>query len=132
MDGDLKAVWAVAALVLLSASAGPAALVQEALPSAFDAGWKGKPICEKLVENDRVRTARCTFPPGGGHERHFHPPHWGYIVSGGTMRITDATGTHDRILTAGSSWWSDGIKWHEAVNIGDTTAVYIIVEPKTP
>lgn len=130
----MPAQWKIAVVAALLATV-PATARQvdpaaPKLPTAFDAGWKGKPICEKLFENDKLRTARCTFPPGGGHERHFHPPHWGYIVSGGTMRITDASGTHDRVLTAGSSWWSDGIAWHEAVNIGNTTAVYIIVEPK--
>jgi quercetin dioxygenase-like cupin family protein len=101
------------------------------LPSAFDAKWHGKTVCEPLFENVAMRAARCTFPPGGGHERHFHPPHWGYIIAGGTMRITDTNGTRIRELKSGSSWWSDGIAWHEAVNVGTTTSVYIIVEPKS-
>jgi quercetin dioxygenase-like cupin family protein len=101
-----------------------------ALPSAFDAGWKGERVCEPLFENDQMRSARCTFPPGGGHERHFHRAHWGYIIEGGTMRITNAQGTTERVLKSGTSWWSDGIAWHEAVNIGTTTSVYIIIEPK--
>ena len=100
------------------------------LPSAFDAKWHGATVCEPLFENAQVRAARCTFPPGGGHERHYHPPHWGYIIEGGTMQITTATGTVVRELKSGSNWWSDGIAWHEAVNIGKTTSVYIIVEPK--
>jgi quercetin dioxygenase-like cupin family protein len=101
------------------------------LPSAFDAKWHGKTVCEPLFENAAMRAARCTFPPGGGHERHFHPPHWGYIIAGGTMRTTDANGTRVRELKSGSTWWSDGIAWHEAVNVGTTTSVYIIVEPKS-
>jgi len=100
------------------------------LPTAFDAKWHGKTVCEPLFENAALRAARCTFPPGGGHERHTHPPHWGYIIEGGTMRINDAKGTNIRELKSGSNWWSDGIAWHEAVNIGTTTSVYIIVEPK--
>lgn len=100
------------------------------LPTAFEAGWKGEKVCEPLFENEKMRAARCTFPPGVGHERHFHPPHWGYIVEGTTMRITTAAGTTDRVLKSGTNWWSDGIAWHEAVNIGTTTGVYIIVEPK--
>ena len=48
------------------------------------------------------------------------------------MRITSATGTVVRELKAGDSWWSDGFAWHEGLNIGDTTGVYIIVEPKLP
>ncbi len=101
------------------------------LPRAFDAGWQGKPVCELLFENADMRSARCTFPPGIGHERHFHPKHFGYVVQGATMRITDQSGTAERVLETGSSWWSDGVKWHEAVNIGSTTAIYVIVEPKT-
>lgn len=107
-----------------------AAFTVSPLPSAFDAGWKGEKVCTLLYENTGMRAARCVFPPGMGHERHFHAPHWGYIVAGGTMRITTAAGTVDRVLASGSNWWSDGIAWHEAVNIGTTTAVYVIVEPK--
>ncbi|MEZ5894617.1 MAG: hypothetical protein R3C58_15900, partial [Parvularculaceae bacterium] len=40
------------------------------LPYAGDAGWKGEKVCELLFENDETRVARCTFPPGVGHERH--------------------------------------------------------------
>ncbi|MBP6363572.1 MAG: cupin domain-containing protein [Novosphingobium sp.] len=102
-----------------------------ALPGPLEAGWKGKPVCELLFENENIRSLRCTFAPGEGHERHFHRPHWGYIVSGSTMRITDPKGTAVRELKAGASWWSDGVEWHEAVNIGPTTGVYIITEPKS-
>ena len=104
---------------------------EHALPHALDAGWQGEKVCEQLFENDRMRAMRCTFPPGVGHERHWHPPHWGYIVEGGVMEITDADGTREQETPAGSSWWSDGVEWHEVVNAGDTTTVYVIVEPKT-
>lgn len=99
-------------------------------PDAFDAGWHGEKVCERLFENEFLRTARCTFPPGVGHERHTHKPHWGIIVEGSTMRTTDANGVVERELKSGSTWWSDGIAWHEALNIGETTGVYIIIEPK--
>lgn len=100
------------------------------LPTAVDAGWKGEKVCEVLTDNADMRVARCTFPPGGGHERHSHPPHWGYILAGSTMQMTDADGTVVRELNAGASWWSDGTQWHEVLNVGDTTGVYLIVEPK--
>ncbi len=101
------------------------------LPHAFDAGWEGKKVCELLFDNASMRAARCTFPPGVGHEKHFHAPHFGYIIEGGVMEITDADGTREQKTPTGASWWSDGVAWHQAVNIGDTTATYVIMEPKS-
>lgn len=120
-------------LLLLAAGAArsaPPPTAEQPLPTAFKAGWKGNKVCEPLFENERMRAARCTFPPGVGHERHFHPPHWGYIVEGATMRVTDESGTTDRALKAGTNWWSDGIAWHEPINVGTTTGVFVIIEPK--
>lgn len=101
-----------------------------ALPSPLEAGWEGEKVCALLFENEEMRAVRCTFPPGVGHEKHFHPSHWGYIVEGGVMQIKDDTGTREQPTPAGASWWSDGVEWHEALNIGDTTTVYVIIEPK--
>ena len=99
------------------------------LPDPLEAGWKGEPVCEKLHEDDDQRILRCTFPPGVGHERHFHPKHFGYAISGGRVRIIDANGTRELGLETGSSYSSDGVAWHEIENIGDSTIVYLIVEP---
>ncbi len=118
-----------AALIFTACASTPPP--QAALPTAFDAGWQGEAVCERLFENEYQRVGKCTFPPGVGHERHFHPPHWGYILQGSTMRTTNAEGTVERTLEAGTNWWSDGIGWHEVLNIGETTGVYLIIEPKT-
>jgi quercetin dioxygenase-like cupin family protein len=112
----------VAALLGLSATAP--------LPDPLAAGWQGKPVCEKVHEAANLRVLRCTFPPGIGHERHHHARHFGYTLSGGWMRITDASGKREAELKAGSSYSSDGVAWHEVVNIGDTTIQYLIVEPR--
>ena len=101
------------------------------LPDLLQAGWQGHPVCDLLNDNARLRTLRCTFPPGGGHERHRHAPHWGYILSGSTMAITTASGTVVRTLKPGDTWWSSGITWHEVRNVGETTGVYLIAEPKS-
>jgi len=101
------------------------------LPNAFDAGWKGEKTCEVLYETDSVRVGRCVFPPGTGHEKHFHYPHFGYVLEGGTLSITDASGvTEVRRTIASKSWSTDKITVHEALNIGDTTTSYLIIEPK--
>jgi quercetin dioxygenase-like cupin family protein len=111
-------------------SSGGAIIMKKSLPDPLEAGWEGEKVCELLQETDKVRALQCTFPPGVGHERHFHSAHFGYILEGGTMRIKDANGTREQETPAGASWTSDGVDWHEALNIGDTTTVYIIVEPK--
>jgi beta-alanine degradation protein BauB len=100
------------------------------LPSALEAGWQGKPVCELLYETATNRVLRCTFPPGTGHERHFHPRHFGYAVSGGTMRLTSAGGTREAEVRTGSSFSSQGFDWHEVLNIGSTTVVYLMFEEK--
>ena len=102
------------------------------LPDPVQAGWQGHKVCEVLVDNPQIRTLRCTFPSGEGHQRHFHRAHWGYALAPSTMRITTAGGTVTRELKAGDSWWSDGVAWHEVLNVGATTGVYLIVEPKQP
>ena len=88
------AIAAVAVLLITPASAE--------LPDPLAAGWKAKPVCDKLHEDDANRILRCTFPPGVGHERHFHARHFGYAISGGRARITDAKGTREVELETGS------------------------------
>ena len=100
------------------------------LPDPLEAGWKGTPVCEKLHEDPDHRILRCTFPPAIGHERHYHERNFGYAISGGRMRITDANGTREVDLATGSSFASDGTEWHEVLNVGETTVVYLIVEPR--
>ncbi len=46
------------------------------------------------------------------------------------MRITDGSGVREVDVPTGSSFSSDGVAWHEVVNVGDTTTVFLIVEPK--
>ena len=103
------------------------------LPEAFDAGWKGEKPCQLLYELETVRVARCSFAPGVGHEKHFHYPHFGYVLEGGTLNITNDAGVSQvRETVSGKSWSSDKTTIHEAVNIGDTTTSYLIIEPQAP
>lgn len=116
---------ALASLLLSSACA-----TRPSLPDPLAAGWNGSPVCENLHEDAEQRILRCTFPPSVGHERHYHGRHFGYALSGGRVRVTDANGTRDLHLATGSSFTSSGVAWHEVLNVGDTTIVYLIVEPK--
>jgi len=100
------------------------------LPDPLEAGWKGEKVCKILTENDKLRTLQCTFPPGVGHERHYHPEHFGYTLKGSKFRIKDKTGTREVDVPTGYNFYNKVIKWHEVLNIGDSTAVFLIVEPK--
>lgn len=119
-------------LLLLGASiaAVGAGAAEPELPDPLEAGWNDEAVCEKLYEDSDHRILRCTFAPSVGHERHFHSRYFGYAIAGGRMRIVDAEGTREVDLPTGSSFASEGIAWHEVLNIGDTTVVYLIVEPK--
>ena len=87
------------------------------------------PVCEQLQLTLRQRVLKCTFAPGVGHERHFHASHVGYALSGGRMRLHDASGTREVDLATGSHYTSDGTLWHEVLNVGSTTVQYLIIEP---
>lgn len=115
-------------LALLFFAAGCQAPPQ--LPDPLAAGWNGAPVCEKLHEDRHKRVLRCTFPPGVGHERHYHAAHFGYIVSGGTMRVTDERGVRELDIGSGRGFASDGVRWHEALNVGETTVIVLIMESK--
>ena len=125
-------VFAAIGLVTLSASLAVigAWATQSVLPDPLEAGWDGEPVCEKLHEDSDHRILRCTFAPSVGHERHFHSRHFGYAIAGGRMRIIDSDGTREVEIATGSNFSSDGVAWHEVLNIGDSTVVYLIIEPK--
>jgi hypothetical protein len=123
--------WRLALPVLLIPVLGSADFsVEEHLPDPLQAGWEGSPVCEKLLDDARQRILRCSFAPGVGHERHFHAPHFGYTIVGGRMQITDSDGIREIDVPTGSSFRSDGVDWHEVLNVGETTSVFLIVEAK--
>ena len=103
---------------------------QQTLPDPLEAGWKGQKVCEVLVDNESVRTLKCTFPPGVGHEKHFHDKHVGYTLKGGTFQIKDEKGTREVQIPLGYTFYNESVAWHEVLNIGSDTAVFLIVEPK--
>jgi quercetin dioxygenase-like cupin family protein len=121
---------AFASALLLGACATASAQIAP-LPQALCAGWQGERVCELLHEDNMIRVLRCTFPPGVGHEMHYHPPHFGYVLSGeSTMRITTDEGVADRPVRAGGSFTNDAEVRHSALNVGDQTTTYLIVEKK--
>lgn len=100
------------------------------LPDPLKAGWNNEAVCKVLEDNPKIRVLQCTFPPGVGHERHYHDAHFGYTISGSTFRIKDTTGVKEVNVPTGSNFYNEKISWHEVLNIGDSTAVFLIIEPK--
>lgn len=120
----MKLLWGLILLFSYSAST-------ENLNGPLQAGWKGNKVCEQLSDNDHERVLRCSFPPGVGHEKHKHNAHFGYALSGGKMQLTDDKGTRVVELATNSYFESKGKKWHQVLNIGNTTVVYLMIESKT-
>lgn len=116
-------------LILLSLALN-SCIEKTTLPDPLEAGWNNQPVCEVLEDNPKMRILKCTFPPGVGHERHFHAPHFGYTLAGSRFRMTDTTGTREMDVPTGYSFSNEGIAWHEVLNIGDSTGVFLIIEPK--
>lgn len=100
------------------------------LPDPLEAGWKETKVCTVFKENDKIRTLKCVFPPGIGHEKHFHAAHFGYTITGSKFRITDKTGTREINVPTGYDFYNKKIEWHNVLNIGDSTAIFLIVEHK--
>ncbi|MEZ4857526.1 MAG: DUF1304 family protein [Flavobacteriaceae bacterium] len=100
------------------------------LPDQLNAGWKGEKVCEVVEEDETIRVLKCTFPPGVGHERHEHAPHFGYTLKGSKFKITDAEGTREVNVPTGYEFYKPETSIHEVQNIGDSTAIFFIIEPK--
>ncbi|MFT5216910.1 MAG: quercetin dioxygenase-like cupin family protein [Glaciecola sp.] len=100
------------------------------LPDPYQAGWKGEKVCEVLEDNDELRVLRCSFSPGIGHDKHYHNPHLGYALVGGTFKIEEASGTREVSFSTGYSWSKDEVSEHQVLNIGDNTSVFLIIEYK--
>ena len=100
------------------------------LPDPYQAGWEGKKVCEVLEDNDELRVLRCTFPPGVGHEKHYHEPHFGYALVGGKFKIEEANATREVSFPTGYSWSKGEVSEHQVLNTGDSTAVFLIIEYK--
>ncbi len=132
MNSDKQKITATISFILLLCGALLACSCKPktTLPDPLAAGWEGQAVCKVLEENEDVRVLKCTFPPEVGHERHYHPKHYGYTLKGGTFRITDTSGMREVRVPTGSDFFNERIDWHEVLNIGSDTAVFLIMETK--
>ena len=98
--------------------AGIGLLVALALPALARAQAPQGVVEERLAfENESVRVALFTFPPGSSSGRHSGlDPELGLVVEGELTLVTDL-GTE--ILRPGSARWLPGLTPHDARNEGD-------------
>jgi len=104
--------------------------MKQTLPDPLEAGWQGERVCELLHEDSEVRVLKCTFPPGVGHEKHKHQPHFGYTLQGSTFKMIDDNGARTVAVNTGTNFSNSKVIEHEVLNVGDSTAVFLIVEYK--
>lgn len=115
-------------LALLCAGAASA----ETTAPSMDPIAVGPKIYKSLLDNPKVRVMEVTFPPGAKIGLHSHPDHVGYVLNGGTLKITGADGKSQvHKLKQGETIWLDQ-QTHSAMNPGDTTLKVLIVEVKPP
>ena len=100
------------------------------LPDPLEAGWNGMQVCEVLSEDEKLRVLKCTFPPGVGHEKHYHAPHVGYSIKGSLFKIEDASGTREVNVPSDYHFENREVVIHEVQNMGQDTAVFLIIEAK--
>ena len=105
-------------------------IVDDKLPDPLEAGWVGEKVCAVVKENNKLRVLKCDFAPGVGHEKHYHNPHVGYTIAGGKFRLTDSAGTREVNVPIGSSFGNEQVTIHEVLNVGETTAAFLIIEYK--
>jgi quercetin dioxygenase-like cupin family protein len=88
-------------------------------------------INEILIENDKVRVSRWTFPPGTETGQHLHE--LAYIVvptTTGTLVIRDSQGQRDNNLVAGSPYYRDAGVEHNVFNEDSSEMSFIEIELK--
>lgn len=126
MIDTFKSIYIIVALLILTSCERN----KQQLPDPLEAGWEGHSVCEVMEDNDELRVLKCTFPPNVGHEMHYHNPHFGYTLVGSKFKIKDSSGTREVNVPTGYSFSKDTISTHEVLNIGDSTAVFLIMEYK--
>ncbi|MCI0403032.1 MAG: antibiotic biosynthesis monooxygenase [Acidobacteria bacterium] len=85
-----------------------------------------------LLENDRVRVLQFTLRKGATEDFHSHPAAVTYVLTPFKIRFRFPDGTERiREAKAGDVLYGEAVT-HSPLNIGDTNAMGILVEMKTP
>lgn len=87
-------------------------------------------VYKVAFENEHLRLLEVTMAPGTESELHSHPNYLVYALSGGTVRLTDASGQGGEVeISQGDTMWRDAEE-HSAVNTGSTEVRALFIELK--
>jgi beta-alanine degradation protein BauB len=115
-------------LVCFFAAACAALSAQTTTKMYPDPHVAGPDIYRTVLENDSVRIYEVTFKPGARIKPHSHPDHVAYIVSGGTLRVTQPGQAPQMFqLKTGEAAFLPA-QSHEAENTGMTEVKLATVE----
>lgn len=116
----------VVSILAVTLAAGSAAFAQD--PVAVDPDHY-----TVVLENDRVRVLRGTYPAGESSQMHRHPDLVAIMLSGASFEMeTPEAGEPVQVsMAAGEALWNDGMT-HRPHNVGDSEAQVVLVELKSP
>lgn len=119
-------------LVCFIAAASTALSAQPMSKMHPDPHVAGPDIYRMVLENESMRMYEVTFKPGAKIAQHSHPDHVAFIVSGGTLRVTQP-GKEAQIfqLKTGEAAFLPA-QSHDAANTGTTEVKLATVELRKP
>jgi quercetin dioxygenase-like cupin family protein len=87
-------------------------------------------VYKVLFENERVRLLDVVMKPGDESAQHSHPDYLLHAFSGGTVKLTDASGQSAEVeINAGDTMWREAEE-HSALNVGTTELHALFLELK--
>jgi quercetin dioxygenase-like cupin family protein len=97
---------------------------------AQEAAQAAPHIYKVLFENERVRLLDVRMKPGEESAQHSHPDYLLYALTGGTVKLSDASGQSAEVeVPEGATMWRDAEE-HSALNVGTTELHALFVELK--
>jgi beta-alanine degradation protein BauB len=108
-------------LVSLSFAATANAITQE--PQKV-----GPSVYKMKLENKRCRVFEITFKPGASIGIHAHPDHVVYVVTAGTLEITEQGKAPIKLAGKPGDTFFLPAQKHSAKNIGKTTMKAVVIE----
>ena len=88
----------------------------------------GRTIYKMKLENKRCRVYEITFKPGASIGIHAHPDHVVYVVTAGTLEITEQGKAPIKLAGKPGDTFFLPAQKHSAKNIGKTTMKAVVVE----